>query len=128
MPLMPARVKHRKQQRGNRAENVARFDWARRQLVHTGNGRSETQPMPEGESLSDRLSFMWSFAFRPAASLKPGTEIRATLSDGRGLSAFRYRVAYLCLGLDALDGAAGRWLKVDRRGLVAFRRALKLAA
>jgi hypothetical protein len=38
-------------------------------------------------------------------------------------NAFRYRVAYLCLGLDALEGAAGRWLKVDRRALVAFHRA-----
>lgn len=39
------------------------------------------------------------------------------------VNAFRYRVAYLCLGLDALEKAAGRWLKVDRGGLVSFRRA-----
>lgn len=38
-------------------------------------------------------------------------------------NAFRYRVAYLCLSLDALEGAAGRWLKLDRPGLVSFRRA-----
>ncbi len=38
-------------------------------------------------------------------------------------NAFRYRVAYLCLGLDALDRAAGRWLKLDRPGLVSLRRA-----
>jgi len=38
-------------------------------------------------------------------------------------NAFRYRVAYLCLGLEDLDGAAGRWLKVDRPGLISFRRA-----
>ena len=31
-------------------------------------------------------------------------------------NAFRYRVAYLCLGLDALENAGGRWLKLDRRG------------
>ena len=37
--------------------------------------------------------------------------------------AFRYRVAYLCLDLGALDAAAGRWLKLDRPGLVSFRRA-----
>lgn len=37
-------------------------------------------------------------------------------------NAFRYRVAYLCLGLEALQTAAGRWLKVDRAGLVSFRR------
>jgi len=38
-------------------------------------------------------------------------------------NAFRYRVAYLCLGVDALDRAVGRWLKIDRRGLIAFHRA-----
>jgi DUF1365 family protein len=38
-------------------------------------------------------------------------------------NAFRYRVAYLCLGLEALESAAGRWLHLDRRGLVSFRRA-----
>ena len=38
-------------------------------------------------------------------------------------NAFRYRVAYLCLGLEALERAAGRWLKLDRPGLVSFRRA-----
>lgn len=38
-------------------------------------------------------------------------------------NAFRYRVAYLCLDLGALDTAAGRWLKLDRPGLVSFRRA-----
>jgi uncharacterized protein len=37
-------------------------------------------------------------------------------------NAFRYKVAYLCLGLDSLDSAAGRWLKLDRPGLVSFRR------
>jgi hypothetical protein len=38
------------------------------------------------------------------------------------VNAFRYRVAYLCLGLDSLDRAAGRWLKLDRKGMVSFRR------
>ncbi|WP_296327406.1 DUF1365 domain-containing protein [Reyranella sp.] len=38
-------------------------------------------------------------------------------------NAFRYKVGYLCLDLDSLEGAAGRWLKLDRRGLVSFRRA-----
>jgi uncharacterized protein len=37
-------------------------------------------------------------------------------------NAFRYRVAYLCLELGALERAAGRWLKLDRPGLVSFRR------
>ena len=38
-------------------------------------------------------------------------------------NAFRYKVGYLCLGLDSLESAAGRWLKLDRRGAVSFRRA-----
>ena len=38
-------------------------------------------------------------------------------------NAFRYKVGYLCLGIDALESAAGRWLKLVRRGLVSFRRA-----
>lgn len=36
---------------------------------------------------------------------------------------FRYRLAYLCLDLADLPSAAGRWLKLDRRGAVSFRRA-----
>ena len=42
-------------------------------------------------------------------------------------NAFRYRVAYLCLGLGAVERAAGRWLKVDRPALVSFRRADRAA-
>lgn len=38
-------------------------------------------------------------------------------------NAFRYRAAYLCLDLGKLDRLAGRWLKLDRGGLVAFHRA-----
>jgi DUF1365 family protein len=38
-------------------------------------------------------------------------------------NAFRHKVAYLCLGLDALESAAGFWLKLDRPALVSFRRA-----
>jgi DUF1365 family protein len=38
-------------------------------------------------------------------------------------NAFRYKVTYLCLDLDALESAAGRWLKLDRPGLVSFHRA-----
>jgi hypothetical protein len=79
--------------RGNRPENIARFDWGRGVLVHATEGKSESQAMGERDVLSDRLSFMWTFAFQPAAVLKPGGEIRATLSDGRGLSSFRYRVS-----------------------------------
>lgn len=35
-------------------------------------------------------------------------------------NAFRYRVAYLCLDLSALECAAGRWLRIDRPGAASF--------
>ena len=52
--------------------------------------------------------------------------VDATVAHGRvrpRRNAFRYRVAYLCLDLDSLDRATGRWLAVDRPGLVSVRRA-----
>ena len=52
-----------------------------------------------GLMLSDRLSFMWSFAFHPPT----GKQVQALLSDGRGLSSFRYVVA----GTEVLRTAAG---------------------
>lgn len=38
------------------------------------------------------------------------------------INAFRYRVPYLCLDLDSLPSGSGRYLKIDRPGLVAFHR------
>lgn len=59
-------------------------------------------------------------------SATPHSVIDATIVHRRlrpNVNAFRYRTAYLCLDIGALDGLAGRWLKLDRRGLVAFHRA-----
>lgn len=56
-----------------------------------------------------------------AHSIVDGTVVHRRLRPRE--NAFRYKVGYLCLGLDALESAAGRWLKLDRRGLVSFRRA-----
>jgi len=36
--------------------------------------------------------------------------------------AFRYKAAYLCLALGDLERAAGRWLRLERPGVVSFRR------
>ena len=58
---------------------------------------------------------------RPAHTIIDATVVHRRLRPRD--NAFRYRVAYLCLGLEALESAAGRWLKLDRRGLVSFRRA-----
>jgi DUF1365 family protein len=37
-------------------------------------------------------------------------------------NSFRYRVAYLCLDLASVEQARGRWLEIDRPGLISFRR------
>ena len=79
--------------RGNAPENMARFDWDKASLIQGQEGKGEAKPMPAREPLSDRLSFLWSFAFLPADAARPGKEIRAVLTDGKGLSTFRYVVS-----------------------------------
>jgi len=92
--------------RGNAEENVARFDWAKGSIAQGQEGKAESRPvsLAAGEMLSDRLSFLWTFAFGSVDSLKPGNEVKAQLTDGKGLSSFRYRVA----GSEALQTPAGR--------------------
>lgn len=97
--LRPAEFRDR---RGDRPENVARFNWAKGTLQQGEEGRAEAQSMPAleaGAALSDRLSFLWTFAFVPPA----GKEVRAVLSDGKGLSTFRYTIA----GAELLKTPAG---------------------
>ncbi len=100
--LKPAEFRDR---RGNADENVARFDWSKSALTQGPEGKAETRPMAtaSGEVLSDRLSFLWTFAFGPADALKPGSEVMVQLSDGKGLSSFRYRVT----GAESLQTPAG---------------------
>jgi DUF1365 family protein len=53
------------------------------------------------------------------------TVVRTTVVHRRmrpRVNAFRYRVAYLCLDLDTLGEAEGRWLKVDRPALLSVQR------
>jgi DUF1365 family protein len=54
-----------------------------------------------------------------AHSIVDATVVHRRLRPAR--NGFRYRVAYLCLDLDQLELAQGRWLGVDRRGLLSFR-------
>ena len=49
---------------------------------------------------------------RPAHTIVDATVVHRRLRPRD--NAFRYRVAYLCLGLEALESAAGRWLRLDR--------------
>jgi hypothetical protein len=86
--LRPSEYRDR---RGDQPERVARFDWAKGILHQGEEGKSEQQPMPQAQGimLSDRLSFMWTFAFQPPS----GKEVQALLTDGRGMSSFRYAIS-----------------------------------
>lgn len=88
-------------QRGDNPVAVARFDWSKKTLTQEHEGKSETTGMTL--PLQDRLSFLYKFAFQRAPELKPGKEISITLTDGRGLTRFRYTVA----GSEMLKTPAG---------------------
>ncbi len=78
-------------QRGDKPVSVAKFDWARKTLTLEHDGKNETTAMVP--ALQDRLSFLYNFAFQSAPDLKPGRQIKVTLTDGRGLTQFEYTVA-----------------------------------
>lgn len=78
-------------QRGDKPAVIARFDWAKRTLTQEHDGKIETTDIVP--PLQDRLSFLYDFAFRTPPDLKPGTSIKVTLTDGKGLSRFEYKVA-----------------------------------
>ncbi len=88
-------------QRGDKPAAVARFDWARKTLTQEHDGKNETTSMVP--ALQDRLSFLYNYAFQSSPDLKPGTEIKVTLTDGKGLSHFQYKVA----GTETLKTPAG---------------------
>ena len=88
-------------QRGDKPAAVAKFDWGRGTLTREHDGKIETTSMPPG--LQDRMSFLYNFAFEAAPDLKPGRVIKATLTDGKGLTRFEYKVA----GREVLQTPAG---------------------
>jgi hypothetical protein len=90
-------------QRGDGPAAVARFDWDRGTLTQERGGNSETTAMVP--ALQDRLSFLYNYAFQSPPDLKPGREIKVTLTDGKGLTRFRYRVA----GPERLTTPAGEF-------------------
>lgn len=92
--------------RGDAPENVAHFDWAKSSMVQGQDGKGEIRAMPattSDQTISDRLSFLWNFAFRSPDFVRAGKEVSAILSDGRGLSTFRYLVT----GAETLKTPAG---------------------
>lgn len=108
--LRPAEFRDR---RGNRPEQLATFDWERNTVVFTMDGKSESQVVGEPRLLLDRLSFLWTFAFRPHNTLQPGMQVRAWLADGRGLSLFTYQV----MKEETLSTPAGMFkaIKLEKR-------------
>ena len=88
-------------QRGDKPAAVARFDWARKTLTQEHEGKNETTNMVP--ALQDRLSFLYNYAFQSPPELKPGKQIKVTLTDGKGLTRFHYEVA----GQETLKTAAG---------------------
>ncbi len=88
-------------QRGDKPASVARFDWIARKLTREHDGKNETTDMVP--ALQDRLSFLYNFAFQSSPDLKPGREIKVTLTDGKGLTRFDYKVA----GKEMLSTPAG---------------------
>lgn len=92
-----------REQRGDRPASVAKFDWAGKTLTQEHEGKSRTTKMVL--PLQDRLSFVYNFAFQSSPDLKPGKEIDITVTDGRGLTHFRYKVA----GQEVLKTPAGEF-------------------
>ena len=88
-------------QRGDKPAATARFDWAKKTLTQEHDGKNETTAM--ALPLQDRLSFLYTFAFQSPTELKPGGEIKITLTDGKGLTRFQYNVA----GREVLKTPAG---------------------
>jgi uncharacterized protein YndB with AHSA1/START domain len=88
-------------QRGDKPAAVARFDWVRKTLTQEHDGKNETTNMVP--PLQDRLSFLYNYAFQSSPDLKPGKEIKVTLTDGKGLTQFHYNVA----GSEVLKTPAG---------------------
>jgi len=88
-------------QRGDKPAAVARFDWAGKTLTQEHEGKSETTNMVP--ALQDRLSFLYNYAFQSPPDLKPGRQIKVTLTDGKGLTRFHYEVA----GRETLKTPAG---------------------
>jgi hypothetical protein len=88
-------------QRGDKLPSVATFDWVKKTLTQEHDGKNETTSMVP--PLQDRLSFLYNFAFQRSPDLQPGKEIKITLTDGKGLTQFRYDVA----GREMLKTPAG---------------------
>lgn len=95
-------------QRSGREPLRARFDWQANTLfLQAGDGASESKPMPP--NAHDRLSYLYSFAFK-APGAKP---VAISITDGKGVSS----VVYEAQGKETLKTPAGEFetLRLVRR-------------
>ncbi len=74
-------------ERSGRPGSVARFDWARKQLVLENDGRQESRPLPD--NAQDRLSLAYNFAF----SSLPRKQTGVAVVDGKDISDYQFTVA-----------------------------------
>jgi len=84
-------------QRGNRAPVVAKFDWAKRTIAQGNDGKTETLEMPS--VVHDPLSMAYTYSFVPPS----GREIRFSRADGKGVTPFRFNV----VGIEKIKTPAG---------------------
>jgi hypothetical protein len=71
-------------QRGDKQPARAAFDWGRRTVTQSHDGKTETIELPA--DASDRLSFFYQFAFVPL----PARDLRVTAVDGKGMTKFHF--------------------------------------
>lgn len=84
-------------QRGNRAPVVAKFDWTKRTISQENDGKTESMEMPP--VLHDPLSMAYTYSFAPPS----GREIRFSRADGKGVTPFRFNV----VGTEKIKTPAG---------------------
>lgn len=77
----------------------ARFDWSAKTVTLQYKGEPRREPLPAGTH--DQLSYLYGFAFKPPA----GKPLSVHVSDGRGISAYVYKVA----GRERLKTPAGEF-------------------
>lgn len=85
--------------RGDRPEKIARFDWSKSVVEMGEEGKMEFKPMESPAAMSDRLTFFWTFAFRPPVA----KEVSFIVADGGTLDKFRFAQA----GTEMLKTPAG---------------------
>jgi hypothetical protein len=86
----------------------AKFDWPAKMLTLQGkDGAAESKPLPP--DIQDRLSFAYTFAFRPA----PTAPVEVSITDGKGISTSSYKAA----GRETVKTPAGEFeaLRMERQ-------------